>query len=242
MHVPGFNASNVSQDIHFDRYILERYIKYMPNVKDLFVSVSYQSLLKKLDAGSESWRVKNYVIYMDATHEPFSLKEHFELLNRPLHENLEQAYNFLRGGSNRTCISSGAGPQVGMSDKDSVMDGKIAAERHTSDQQDLDEILSDFDAMITFALDHGIRVHLITTPVSLSYRSHLDPAQLELVKSTCNAYASLFPEVDYADLMDDDRFVLDDFYDADHLSRSGQLKLSRILADSFLSPPIEADK
>jgi len=242
MQVSGFNASNVSQDIHFDRYLLEKYIAYMPNVKDLFLTVSYQSLLKKLDDGPESWRVKNYVIYMDATHEPFTLKEHFELLNRPLLENIEQAYHSLRGASNKACTASGAGWRVGLSEKDIVEDGEIAAKRHTLGQQHLDQILNDFHAMVTFAQDRGIRVHLITTPVSLAYRSHLDPVQLELVKSTCSAYATRFPQVDYSDLMDDGRFVLEDFYDADHLSRSGQIKLSQILADLFLAPHVDAEK
>ena len=58
-----FNASHISQSFDYDLEILEKYDGYLGELKTVVIPISYFSLFHKLESGSESWRIKNYIIY-----------------------------------------------------------------------------------------------------------------------------------------------------------------------------------
>jgi hypothetical protein len=228
----GFNAANISQDLSYDRAILERYIASMPQLKDLFIPISYGSLTSELEQGPEAWRAKNYILYMDLPGRSFQLSDHFELMNGPLREHVQRLKAYLLAGKdNRVCAFSGSSQKQVDPDIDLVADGLKAAKRHSHPGRSTESAEGHLRAIIDLAVDRGIRVHLFIPPAWKTYREHLDPKQLATVRKVCQHYADSVPSVTYHDLLADQQFIEADFADADHLSASGQVKLSRILSN-----------
>jgi len=228
----GFNAANVSQDLGYDRAILERYLSSMPNLKDLYIPISYGSLTSELTLGKEAWRAKNYTLYMDLPSRSFDLGEHLELLNAPLREQLVRITGHLQNGTdNRQCASSGAGAQPLPTAVDLVSDGREAAVRHSHPERATKTAEEHLNAIIDLATGRGIRVHLFIPPAWITYREHILPHQIATIRDVCQRHAESQQGVTFHDLLDDPRFTEADFADADHLARSGQMKLSKMLAD-----------
>lgn len=228
----GFNAANISQDLSYDRAILERYIGSMPQLKDLFIPISYGSLTSELEQGPEAWRAKNYILYMDLPGRSFQPTDHFELMNGPLREHFQRLRAYLlTGKDNRICSSSGSSEKQTGPEIDLVADGLKAAKRHSHPGHSTASAERHLRAIIELAVERGIRVHLFIPPAWKTYREHLDPEQLATVRNVCQHYADSVPSATYHDLLADPLFIGSDFADADHLSANGQAKLSRILAN-----------
>ena len=80
----GFNAANISQDLSYDRAVLEHYLPHLPKLEYIVLPVSYGSLGGRLELGAEAWRVKNYTLYMGIDKDASNIKHYVELLNRCL--------------------------------------------------------------------------------------------------------------------------------------------------------------
>lgn len=232
----GFNVANISQDYHWDRAVLDRYIGSMPRLEHVFIPLSYGSLGARLEQGQEAWRVKNYTLYMGIGSPHFALEHHLELLNRPMVAQLRMLRSHLEQGKNNVlCSSSGMGIAPSDPDMDLEANGRTAALRHLRDDRGADGN-ADLDAIIATATARGMHVHLFIPPGWTSYRDGLDPVQLANVRAKGLALSSAHELVTFDDLLADPRFVQEDFGDADHLSPSGAIKLSAILAAHLHRP------
>ncbi|HRH70935.1 MAG TPA: hypothetical protein PLB89_15640, partial [Flavobacteriales bacterium] len=229
----GFNAANISQDLRYDRAILEKYLPSLPNLQHLVLPISYGSLGAELEQGRESWRVKNYVLYMGISEYATGLEHHLELVNRPMRDQVRMVRRYVQHGSdNRVCSESGTGSQRPAADLDLQRSGEDAAARHRrTSAEGIERSRHELERIVRLATERGIRVHLVTTPAYATYRNALNEPQLRNAISTCEHLARTNTLVDYIDLMADPRFLVDDFADADHLSVPGQRKLSRILGE-----------
>lgn len=104
-----FNASHISQSLNYDFEIHKKYQDQFKNLKTIILPISYFTLFGKLEAGSESWRVKNYIIYYDLNSSK-SLIDYSEVLSNRINVNMKRiASYYILGNSTISCTDLGWG-------------------------------------------------------------------------------------------------------------------------------------
>ena len=136
----------------------------------------------------------------------------------------------------RYCTDLGQGTQYKLEKRsdDWQMSGEVAAQRHTGKGVNWKQYSKNQEyiySIIQKCNDRGIQVILLTTPTYITYREHLPKEVLEVKDELCNKLQNTFDNVVYLNMLDDSRFVPDDFFDADHLNEFGAQKLTYILND-----------
>ncbi|WP_068472252.1 hypothetical protein [Saccharicrinis aurantiacus] len=231
-----FNASYISQTLNYDWEILNKYSTNFESLEQIIITISYASLFEILDCGVEKWRIKNYNIYY-GIHTSKQLKFNSELIGNKLFTNLKRFANHIF--YNEYAITSselGWGTNYGAYSSENLeKTGYSAAKRHTvSDFQYLAANKQTLLQFVDFCNRNKIRLLLLTTPTSKYYYEHLDNSQLDRMQETIQELKSI-GDLDYLNLLKDNRFTNEDFYDADHLNKEGSIKLSNIITD-YINP------
>jgi len=229
--VKSFNASHISQLLYFDYQIFKKYENRLQNLKCVVIPIDYQSLYGRLETGPERWRVKNYNIYygINTTND---LTEHYEVLGNKLQVNLDRLVNYYgKGITARTCTDLGWGTNFTFKNRqDLEKTGKSAGIRHTVNNDDyFNANLSILKAFIKEANKKNIKIIFVTCPVYKSYVENMNQAHLKNTIQVATDLASENRNVSYYNLLNDNRFVAHDFYDADHLNEFGAEKFSGIV-------------
>lgn len=234
-----FNAAHISQSLNYDYEIFKKYQDNFHKLKAVVINISYNRFYSKLENGSESWRVKNYVIYygMNVTN---STVDYFEVFSNQPKVNLKRLYYYYikcNHDHNISCSNSGWGTSYKSENaKDLVETGKTAAKRHTRTDITSDvntNIFNDnkqiLNLIIKWCKKQDIKVLLLTPPAYKTYRQNINLEQYDITIKTANEIASQYANCIYLNLFDDANFVAKDFYDADHLSEIGAKKLSKLI-------------
>lgn len=233
----AFNASHISQSLNYDYGILKKYEDNLDNLQTVILPISYHTLYGKLENGSESWRIKNYVIYyrMNVAN---SLADYSEVLSNKPKVNLKRLYSYyILRKPNLTCTKLGWGTSYKSENaKDLVKTGSTAAKRHTRENihsKKYQDIFNDNKLLLASIIDwcqkQNIRVLILTTPTFYTYRENINIEQYNITIEIANKIASQYDNCIYVNLFDDTNFVAKDFYDADHLSEIGAEKLSKLI-------------
>ncbi|MCM1108816.1 MAG: hypothetical protein NC388_07150 [Clostridium sp.] len=237
---PAFNAANVSQDFRHNHFIFFRYTTRMPRLRTVIIPLSFSSLWELLEREGDSWRMRKYAIYMHDTSVPWNKPEwHFEFMSVGNHS----LWDALKGKDLLQCTPCGAHTGNRMEDRDpdwqETWTGPVGRHSHflKKDRQTLTDIESRnrryLEEVITSCQKRNIEVLLITTPTWHTYYEHLNRPQYEAMQ----AYARQLTEqhgIRYLNLMRDNRFTEDDFFDTDHLNEHGAAKLSRLINASSI--------
>lgn len=232
-----FNASHISQSLNYDYEILKKYQDQFKNLKTIVLPISYFTLYGKLEAGSESWRVKNYIIYYGLNSSK-SLVDYSEVLSNRINVNIKRIKSYyLLGNSTISCTDLGWGTRYNSKNaRDLAETGKTAAKRHT--REDINsykyqEIFNDniliLNSIIEWCKKNNVNVLLLTPPAFETYRQNLNQEQLKITVNTARDICSKYENCKYYNLLTDANFVAIDFYDADHLSEIGAKKLSVLI-------------
>lgn len=236
-----FNASHISQSLNYDFEILKKYQDQFKNLKTIILPISYFTLFGKLEAGSESWRVKNYIIYYDLNSSK-SLIDYSEVLSNRINVNIKRiASYYLLGNSTISCSDLGWGTSYNSKNaRDLAETGKTAAKRHTRDDINSDkyqEIFNDniliLNSIIQWCKKNNVSVLLLTPPAFETYRQNLNKEQLKIAINTTSDICSKYENCIYENLLNDTNFVAVDFFDADHLSEIGAKKLSELINEKI---------
>lgn len=231
----AFNASSVSQSLDYDWAILNKYNNKWDSLKYVIIAVDYFSLFSKLETSVEAWRVKNYEIYFGINNS-YKIQDHSEILSNNLKTNLSRLYSFyFKDDNNINSSKLGWGTAYNSkTKKDLEKTGKISAERHTiKNDQYVNENIKILESIIKFAKVKGVEIILLSSPAYKTYTRNLDKHQLSQTIDTVKKIVNLSSNVIYLNLLTDDEFTENDFYDADHLNEFGTKKLSLKL-DSVL--------
>ena len=239
-----FNASHISQSYNYDLAIFKKKLFDFKNLKTVILPLSYFSLYGKLEEGSESWRVKNYVLYYGFDNFK-SISAHSEVLSHEFKINVERMLSYYRyKNSAITCSKLGWGVRDEFLKQDDLNESGVSgALRHT--QENLDNVdtkkiftenLLIMQAFINECRTHHIKLIFITLPAYKSYREHLNSKQLNLTLQTAANFDKTNENVIYLNFLYDSRFISDDFQDADHLSAKGATKLSKIVNNIIVHP------
>lgn len=232
----AFNVSNVSQTIDVDFEILKKYKSQMPNLKTIILRLSYTTLYEKLYNTTENWRLKDYTIYYDLPIEN-SMIHHSEILSVKWKTNLNRASNYyFFNKTEQKCDSLGWGTDAASYySKDLIKTGISTAKKHTAhNKNQVSENLQTLKAIIEFCANHNIEVILVTLPAYKSYSENLEFEQLKTTINTGNLMQDIYANCKYYNFLNFDKFVADDFFDADHLNEKGAKKFS-LLINSLLN-------
>lgn len=231
----AFNAAHVSQSIKYCHFIFTKFIDSMDSLKVLILGVSYSSLVDfGPEKGIEDWRAKYYSIYYGCKYHRFEPRYNLEIYNGLQLENV--ANSILGKANHRTCNDLGRG----ITEKDQSMhweeSGAITAKRHTI--ANIDTVIwaknkRMIEEMIDECSQKNAYVIILTSPTYHTYRENLNPEQLKRMVECCKCYEKQHNNVYYLNLLADDRFQPDEFYDANHLNEYGALKLTRILQQTI---------
>lgn len=232
----AFNGAHMSQDLNYDEFIFRKFAPGMDSLRYLILPISYFTPYWKLEQTQDRGRVKNYMLYYDCPYHPFELRYRFE------------TYDGLRPAVAMKSLVGKESPRfysnLGFLTNYSFQErrkkwketGKVAAERHsdrTLDSGLFAENLEHARDIAALCEEKGVILILLTTPTYRTYQEHLLPEQHEKMLEFCHRITSEFPNVEYLDWENDERFLEDDFYDADHLNEQGARKLTGLL-DEYL--------
>jgi hypothetical protein len=232
----AYNLGHVSQTIDLDYYLLEKYIKVLPKLETVIVRLSYTTMHEQIKTGPESWRLKDYNLYYNLNVSN-NLKYKSEGLSVKLKNNLSRLKNYYLDQDKMIQVetSGWAFFKEERTINSIKQSGTIIAKRHTiKDDALVDENIEFLDKIMKLCKNEGVKVLLVTLPAHKSYRANLDKHQLNIVVSAGERMKQKYNNCSYLNLLEDDNFNGEDFYDADHLNRKGAKKLS-VLVDRFIS-------
>ncbi len=232
----AYNLGHVSQTIDLDYYLLEKYIKVLPKLETVIVRLSYTTLHEQIKTGPESWRLKDYNLYYNLNVSN-KLKYKSEGLSVKLKNNLSRLKDYYLDQDKMIEVetSGWAFFKEERTINSIKQSGPIIAKRHTiKDDALVDENIEFLDKIMKLCENEGVKVLLVTLPAHKSYRDNLDKHQLDIVLSAGERMKQKYNNCSYLNLLKDDNFNDEDFYDADHLNREGAKKLS-VLVDGFIS-------
>lgn len=220
----AYSLAMTSQTLRYDDFLLHHYS--MPHLRDVVLSVSYFTLWEDFESlGGQDYLISRYHIYMDCRmhHAPqyylecMHRREFTERL-RSLYQPAQLSWDSLGWGDNYTRDRK-------------ATDWDNGAQRAVSNTYTDTTVVKLNEDFLLHIIDYcrrgGIRLTLVNTPATLSFRQHEAPSQIARNRETLQRILQKHPEVQYLDYEDDPAFGPDDFYDSDHLSDVGASKLTK---------------
>ena len=237
----GFNLSNMSQSIFYDKELCLKYIDRMKNLKCVIINVSYFSLWHQLHDDKEGWRDYFYTHFWDIRYPGLKWhdsKSYSLLMLYTPQEAVKYATHLFREDFSQNLDRNGWLGYDTLQNNAFISDsaGKARAEFHDGLcwPSRYNEIYSTLETLVDECRKHNVEVVFITTPVLPTYYTYTDP-EIEIknsaaIKGLCHKYSC-----QYFDYFRDNRFTVNDFYDNDHLNFIGATKLSRIIDADIVS-------
>ena len=221
----AFSLAQQSQTYRYDQYLLQHYP--MKELKTIILNFDYSLLWEDFESTpKEEFQAMRYRIYMDCDIHPRLSWYGFEVMYMPLVT--EKLRSLFTPGKNHWDSLGWATEYTKEARLQDWDDGKNRAEantRHDTDIVSMNEgILRD---IFDYCQKHHIKVILLNTPVSETFRTYEDPRQRNINTQVLNRLLHDYPTVNYLDWEADPRFTSDDFYDSDHLNHEGAQKLTQ---------------
>lgn len=227
----AFNGAHISQSLNVDLAILEKYKDRWKKLKYIIIPVDYFSMYSTLENSIEKWRVKNYSIYYDISINK-NYWNKFEVLNGKLGVNFSRVKPYLfNHKTDITCNELGFGTNYNSKQsKDLVTTGQIAAKRHTLDLEQnkvtFENNIQVVKSLIAFAAEKNCKLIFITSPCYSTYTEKLNLVQLDNTVNIVTQLTAKEKNTFYFNLLRDQSFTPEDFFDADHLNEKGAKKLT----------------
>lgn len=225
----AFSLAQSSQTYRYNAYLLQHYP--MPHLQTVILPFCYFSLWEDFEhQPGEEYQAIRYRIYMDCDIHPRLSWYGFEVMSIPLvREKLKSLYT----PSHNQWDSLGWGTEYTKENREEDWDnGKARAEGNTYTDTTLVTLNQAYlEEMLRYCQRRQVKVILLNTPVSPTFRAHESPSQVAINQTVLQALLRRHPEVKFLDWEADPRFGDDDFYDADHLNTEGAAKLTHFLRD-----------
>jgi len=235
------NLSNVSQSLDLDEKLLYRALENNPSFKLVVVPVSYFSLEESLTNTTEEWRDCLYLRYFG-----ISERSLWQVFLDPRYWSLPFLYRSdalpWRKLSDEYTLASYSIDGSGWVANDKRLELRQAQEMgykrvklFQSFMKPQSLILHEkiLGRIIDFCRTHHVKVLLVTMPCWKTFREFANSSRVAQTKAYLESLV-LPQQVLYADYWGDERFVLSDFADTDHLNSNGASKFSHLLDNEFV--------
>ena len=236
----SFNAGHISQSLDIDFEIFKKYRENFNELKMIVLPISYFSLWAKLENSDEYWRMKNYVLYYGLKGK--SLKYYSELLCNSAGTSIK-LFNqyYLKHKDNITCNNLGWGMTYRFTDDamDLEQSGKARAQiqnkiiTSSGSEKLFIENCETLNKFADYCNQNNIKLLFLSIPVYPSFLENIDKEKLNRVVETLNNIVAKHRGCYYFNWLEDEDFVREDFFDADHLNEIGAEKLSKKFAGSI---------
>ena len=234
-----FNFSNSSQTIYFDKLLFDQYFDKLPQLKQVVFCIEYMNLSQKDNTKDDVWLKYYYQQYMNLEVpivSMFDLRKHSLSLTQSLFKTSASIFRYYE---NKTLINCNPdGWSFNHKKINSTPPEKNAKQRASIHEDGSINFLKNLErirAIIDVCEKRNIQLVIISMPQSKSYTSYLNKEKLQLIFSNCKNLENFNKNsVYYLNLFKDNRFIDEDFFDADHLNDNGAKKCSQIL-NEFLN-------
>lgn len=227
---PAFNLAGASQSIWYSAQILRRYLDRLPRLRHVVLGVSYHSIEGQLVSGQDfGLRVLYYETFRVPPPDGFRLTE---ALNLSLVHRLgiERARETLRKPvpTPEQLASAESVTPVPQEQFDTRADERVSFHHGRMDPAWIEPNVKEIEDLAAELARRGIRLTLLTCPVSDPYLSHGDPVRLERMKRVMEELAARHG-LKWFDYRKDPRFGRTDFVDLDHLNREAGARFTAIV-------------
>lgn len=222
----AFSAAQVSQTWRYDNWLLYHYP--FPRLRAVVLPVSDFSFYENLEGGNEWYLANRYRLYMDCDIHPRGSVYDWEITAFPVFcEKLKSLWQ----PPKLTWSATGQGLNYTKAARPENWDNGLARARSNiyRDFSAAPEMEGYLRSIADYCRKKGVRLLLVTTPLSKSYRENQDVVQGMDTRRRLDRFLREYPETYYVNFRDDPAFGAEDFYDADHLNLDGAKKLSRSL-------------
>lgn len=222
-----FNIAYSSQDLERDCYLFDRFTEQAKSLRNVIIDISYHTMPEMMEDFSYSESLlKYYGIYMDYPPTRFSLELTIPQWSKKM-------LMYLKGVETCKCDSLGFGIE-NRNSKIDLYNAEVVVKYHThKNRTHVERNMQILRHIAEECQKRGIRLILLTSPVTDLYASCLDSTQLRLMYNCVEEITSEYPSAIYLDYIGDSRFSHEDFFDVDHMNKSGAEKFSRILSDTI---------
>jgi RNase H-fold protein (predicted Holliday junction resolvase) len=150
---------------------------------------------------------------------------------RNFNTNIKLVNRYFSEGSIIDCDENGFGVNYTKENKLSAIEASapITIKRHENNSTDFGKNIARIQSIINNCKKQGIKVIIVTMPVSSYYAQGVNQFKLNKIFYTCLELQKNNDNVQYINLFQDTRFTNDDFYDSDHLHSDGATKCTKIV-------------
>jgi hypothetical protein len=110
---------------------------------------------------------------------------------------------------------------------------KIVDPNMPRDEKAFEEFVRGHDTIAKLCCEQGARLILVSAPVYSTYQYLINEVVLQDMKSVADSLNQLYHNVEYYNFFFAEGFGDEDFYDAGHLTETGAIKFSKMLADTI---------
>jgi len=228
-----YNLASVSQTLEYDALLFNRYEKDLTKLKYLIIPISYFTLFQRLQTTLDEWQNRNNNIINH--YQVYHFNKGFQFISHSqAYGNFKKLFNSFLGKNNKSNYTNlGFEKHSGSrfrNIEEIIESGQQTAKSHSS-YNNLDlykhsiEIL---ETMIEYSINKDVKVILVEIPTHKEYFKHLDDKYniktKECIKYLTSKYFNSVIHLPYESSID---FLIDDFYDSDHLNEKGAKKLSK---------------
>ena len=237
----GFNLSNTSQSLFYDKELLIKYIDRMPKLKCVVINFSSFSLGAQVGDGIEPWRDFYYYQFWEIKDPKISWFE-FKLYSKVFlytpKNALLYASKLFKVDLSTNLTANGFQFRDTANNYKEISDslGRIRVSLHNKYffARNVAENRANLEQLIVEIKKRGVTPVIVTPPVFKTYSKYADKRRLKsnvlFIDSLCAQHGCV-----YYDYFTDKRFDIRDFSDNDHMNFVGAKKFSEILNSEVLS-------
>jgi len=233
---PAYNLANISQSVYFDKLLVDKHIDKFKNLHFVILNIEYTSLSQLKNTSEDTWRKYYYKHYMKLEVPIINWldpKNYFISATKSFSDNLKLTTRYFSKGTIIDCNENGFGTNYVQQNKTLNLEENavITIKRHEDNLNDFTENIAAIESIINKCKSKGIKVILVTMPVTKNYSAKVTQKKLNKIFKCAALIQKMNSNVYYLNLFSDSRFTNNDFYDADHLHNTGAQKCSRIVND-----------
>jgi len=240
-HAVTFNAGDVSQSIHYNAAIAERYAPRMPHLRLVIFTFSLASMETTMSDGPEAWRQLWYLHFWDLPPEGplrrLDVRRYSVLALYPPYARVSALVRRFKYDAAPLIDENGWYRGAIGTDPNLEANGLVRAATHASVMRPIHAVTNaaKMSHVIEQLKARGIATALVLLPVSRAYSRNFDQAAKSRNVALLEELASK-SGAQFANYLDDPRFQNSDFFDADHLNATGAKQISQIIDADIVGP------